>query len=129
MADKFMSSQLLELVASIGAAIEDGDLVGHVRAWLDVAEGRVNGSDRYCLQGVVSSRTDERRTVAIRLVTHRGWLVSSDLAGACGVSTETARQDLVALAQAGVLQRHGQARGSFYTRADGNGADGHGWPV
>lgn len=122
MANRFMSSQLFDLMVSIGAAIEDGDdLVGHVRAWLDVAEGRVNGSERYCLSGVVSSRADERRTVAIRLVTHRGWLASSDLAGACGVSTETARQDLVALAAAGVLQRHGQARGSFYTRADGNG--------
>ena len=40
---------LADLVAVVAEAVQEGDLLGHVRAWGRVAGGRANGADRWGL--------------------------------------------------------------------------------
>jgi DNA-binding NtrC family response regulator len=51
---------------------------------------------------------------AVRIATIRGEVRRADLMSRCGISTESARRDLVALAARGVLKRLGQGRGVRY---------------
>jgi two-component system response regulator GlrR len=58
----------------------------------------------------------QRRETALRLAADPGGVRSGQLAAACGISAELARQTLAALVDAGVLRRVGAGRGTCYER-------------
>jgi hypothetical protein len=51
---------------------------------------------------------------ALRIASARGDVRRSDLTGRCGISRESARQDLIALVARGLLRRVGRGRGVRY---------------
>ena len=59
-----------------------------------------------------------RQWHAVRLCTQGREVRNRDLRDTWGVGAETIRQDLAGLVDAGILVRHGAARGSYYTAGD-----------
>jgi predicted transcriptional regulator len=64
----------------------------------------------------------QRWEVALRLAANPGGVRSGQLATACGISAELARQTLAALADAGLLCRVGGGRGTRYQTLRGSGS-------
>lgn len=55
-----------------------------------------------------------RARVALRITSERGSVTRGDLSKACGISGETARQELAALTRLGYLRRMGTTRTARY---------------
>ena len=111
-----------ELLAAITDALDTGDLLGHVQAWLAVAEGRVRGAEHVpeCVPAShVPACIDQRRMTAVRLAHEHGTVTSGELAAVAGVSGETARLDLASLAYEGLLLARGSCRGRRYVNRKG----------
>lgn len=117
--DRNLLSELLGVVVDALDVNGEVDVVGRVRAWLDVAEGAVTG-ETVC-PGVAAKFTPTprgaRRVAAVTLASERGSVTSGDLAQACMTSQETARRELRGMASEGVLAAQGSKRGRCYTLA------------
>ena len=114
---------LSELLDSIKAALYEGDLLGHVRSWLDVVEGRVSPEDtvRILEERAPEQPGDWLAGLALRMAKEQAdrGLTSGKLAEEAFVSPETARTRLVSLAKAGSLKRVGSKRGTRYLLLEG----------
>lgn len=134
---------LHDLVAAIEASFEEGDLIGHVRSWLDLAEGRVSEDDtasvtpegvaimsriertarraeaqaRKAAENVRPASPSARQAQALQLLARDGFVTSSRLAQVAGVTAESARTTLVDLVQRGTLRRRGSYRATYYILA------------
>ena len=73
--------------------------------------------DRRPAGGGGVSEVGDRGQVALRLARERGSVARGGLARACGISGETARQELAALARLGYLRRVGDGRRTQYLLA------------
>jgi len=112
-------ARLAELFAVIADYLSAGDndepgyLVGRVRAWLEVAEGRVLASDS---AGRLADGPApiERAVVLVALVREYGVITTSMLARASCVCAETARLYLRGLAVRKVMRKISDKRGARY---------------
>lgn len=108
-----MNSQemVVELIAVLRDVSEEGDLVGHLSAWLQVRDGLVTPDS------IAPMPTWDRSGMALALAANRTGVTSAQLAASAHVGIETARQLLVQLAREGRLLPHGDTKGRHYTLA------------
>jgi hypothetical protein len=122
--DRVLLAELLSVVVDMLDQPGDSDLVGRVRAWCDVAAGKVKPGDQlyYTCTEILARQArpmpeDMRRMEAVRLAGQNGEVTSRDLCERCNVSQETARLDLQNLAASGLLRAAGEQRGRCYRLA------------
>ena len=104
----------MDALQELALAVQDEDFaqdpVGVLRAWAELATGRIDPGDRFW-----PATLAPREAQALRLAQEQGTVTSRALAEAVGVSQERARQTLVALAGKGLLKARGTGKARRYT--------------
>jgi len=111
-----------ELLATILDALEQGDLPGHIEAWLQVVQGKVSPDDtvRILEERAPEQPGDWLSSLALQMAKQQSQgLTSTRLAEAASVCSETARTRLASLVEAGSLKRVGRKRGTRYLLLEG----------
>ena len=103
----------MDALQELALAVQDPDFardpVGVLRAWAELATGRIGPDDRFWLATLAP-----REQVAVAMA-DGGPVTSRALAERVGCSQETARQTLVALAARGLLRACGTGKARRYT--------------
>jgi len=96
---------------SAGDNDEPGDLVGRVRCWLEVAEGRVCASDS---AGRLAGGPEpiDRAQVLVALLRAQGYVTTTELARRAAICPETARLFLRRLQARKVVRKVGDKKGA-----------------
>ena len=103
----------MDALKDLALAVQDEDFaqdpVGVLRAWAELATGRIDPGDRFW-----PATLAPREQVAVAMADVRP-VTSRALAERVGCSQETARQTLVALAGKGLLKARGTGKARRYT--------------
>ncbi len=97
--------------------LEAADVEGAIQRRLPRRLEEGHGGRRPTGGGGGAPGVGDRGEVALRLARERGSVSRGDLARACGISGETARQELAALTRLGRLRRVGEGRRTQYVPA------------
>ncbi len=81
---------------------------------LDASTPADGATAAHRVDGRARASLSRRADLALRLAAARGAVTRGDLASACGISGERARQELVALVHRGLLARLGAGRAARY---------------
>ena len=117
-------------IADLHAAMHDADAETAfdeiMQAWGELCAGTTRETDTIALGrelwpakhvDAADPALNDRQVTALAIARSDGRVSTADLATRFDVTTETLRQDLVALAESGRLEAHGETRGRFYTIA------------
>lgn len=110
-----ISKAIREIVATLADVIACGDPRGHLEALREVLDGTID-QDMPIGGGFVPAHV-ARRLAILDIAARRGRVVNKDVRQAFGVSSESVRQDLKALCDAGALVRHGTRAEAWYSLA------------